>query len=291
MLSEENKHFIGSYIILAHEISHSVHYKKRSDSITYPNWFIAMWRKVIGEQRRLFEERINSLRGSCQNCPISDYLYNFINNTHINIREFEQNVADLIALLIGGPTTCLALIDQFLNCSPDIRYLTLRPSFLHGYCFQNNLTSDSSLFENEILKMHEGWLKYLPTFETVNNLRCPEIGSEITPCFILCNKLGEISGKLFAYYDSNILNEFRTELPSETTLFSSGVNSITSALVKNKFSIPHDVNERICSCLVDRKSCTSEDPRHIIHCYYTSYRERMPIDYVTILHSLAYYNV
>jgi len=276
LLSEENKHFLGSLLFLAHEISHAAHFKIKDKGLQ-PNWLVDMWRKVAGDQIDRFSDEISSLAGSCNRCVVWQYL-NFI---LANDEEFRQNVADLIALLIGGPATCFALFD-FLNSAQIGRYLPLRAAFLHGYCSESGLGEYRTLLEIEIMKMKEGWDAYLPLFASF----CPNATS--TPCYDILLRMGARSGKVFAFFESRILEELRTELPTETVIYPPSISTLTSAIVKDKFVIASSDEERICSDLLASKTLPSEDPRNILHCYYKLFRERTAPDYATTLYSLAY---
>ncbi|MFX1521527.1 MAG: hypothetical protein ACFFCD_16590 [Promethearchaeota archaeon] len=284
VLSEENKHFLGAMIILAHELSHATHVKFRNHG-TQPNWFESMWRKIISFQREEFLDRLEEFDDRCKKCSIWNYLSNLLTSTAVNVREFREFVADLLAFLIGGPMTVMSVIDLALDSANVLRYSPLRPAFVLGYCSQLHLEDSFLFIQNAILEMAAGWQEYLP----ISFPFCPFKDDDApTPCYELQLRIGERSGKLFAYYDSKLLSDLRTELPVEKVEFPPGVTSITTAIVKEKFSISGEIEDRICRKLIDKQCCPDEDPRYIMHCYYKLFLEGTKADYSTTLYSLAY---
>lgn len=281
IISEENKHFLGSLQILAHEISHVAHMKIKENGF-FPNWLEYMWRRVLAEQLDKFSERASRLEEACSACPYCKNLCDYLGDGSVNFYEFKQNIADLLALLIGGPTTCYILVDMFLNSS-SLRYDPLRPAFLYGYCLKGKLEEYRSLLKTEIANMAAGMSNYLP----LSVPYCQNLDSDQFPCFDLMKDLGILGGQVFAFYENRVLEELKTELPVENITYPSGVNSLTSALVKHRFEITTEVESRINERLKARTICTKEDPRHILHCYYLLFRKGSPPDYVTTLYSLA----
>jgi len=255
----------------------------KENSIT-PNWFDRMWRILMGFQQDRFSDKVRDLKDNCRNCYVWRYLDDLVWDYDWNSYMLSQFVADLLALLIGGPSTCFALIDMFLNSCKKGRYFPDRPSFLLGYCSQSNLGEYASTLQTEIMKMMEGWYNYLP----ISVPLCPYLEEEESPCYSLLLEIGERSGRVFSYFESEVLRELMTELPTEKVVYPSGVNSITSALIKERFSITREIEERICSRLRARETCPEEDLRHFLHCYYKTFREGMVPDYATSLYSLAY---
>lgn len=107
-MSEEQKYFVGTYLILAHELAHSIIIKPdltSSTGLTYTSWY--------------FNLREGALKGT------KNYLKNFIKGKDCKgcvfcpatfaIKEiepmFDQYLCDLIAFKIAGPNTLHALLD------------------------------------------------------------------------------------------------------------------------------------------------------------------------------------
>ena len=282
VLSEENKHFLGALQILAHEVSHVAHCKIK-DNRFFPNWLESMWRKVSRGQLDAYGQAVLDLEAGCSGCLFCKNLCTYLGNEKNNFEEFQQNVADLIALLIAGPTSCFVLIDMFLN-SFRLRYVPLRPAFLYGYCLQSHLDENRIIMRTEISKMTEGFLNYLPLCIP----SCPNLNSDTIPCFQLMLDIGVLGGQLFAFSERKILEEMKTELPTESVSYPPDVNSLTSALVKDRFEINSDIESRISEALRNRQTCVTEDPRHILHTYYLRFRNGSTPDYASTLYSLAH---
>jgi len=290
-LTEEGKNFLGSYLLLAHEISHSSHYKVHENEKMWPRWFEILWDDIFNEDQNMFGREVEGLRYDCNNCYLYHYLYSFIFGEAFYAHEFEQCVADLVAFLIGGPATCLALVD-ILNTTPIGRHMPIRPAFLKGFFSEKGESFCSNLLESELSEMRGNWASHIENLATV--LRAPCIEREEDPrsiCFDLFRTVGQFSGRIFGHNDDILFRDGQTqdlELPIDPSSPPDGVNSITSSLVKNKFHILPEVEERIRGKLQRRIVCLDEDPRNILHCYYILHREGKTPDYAVTLFSLAF---
>jgi hypothetical protein len=100
--------------------------------------------------------------------------------------------------------------------------------------------------------------------------------------------IGLLGGQIFSLFENKVLEELKTDLPSEEVTYPKGVNSITSALVKDRFTIDPSIQSRIVDELRSKRICVTEDPRHILHCYYILFRNRSSPDYVPTLYSLTH---
>lgn len=295
-LTEEGKNFLGCYLFLAHEIGHSTHYsidRLRAEKNRWPKWFDKIWDDVFNHetlgQNAKFGQEVNRLSSRCSGCRIYSRLCKYLRSADVNSQEYEQCVADLIAYLIGGPSTVFALID-FLNRKPKIRDIPVRPAFLSGYFFQKRQNSFSDLIDAEISKMRNDWILHVQDEEGYYNAHCVVRGNSPTSCFDLFKRIAHYGGQFFASDDVVLFRDGQNQelnLPFDVKALPRDVNSLTSALVKEKFNISKTTEERIKSNLESRTPLHDEDPRNILHCFYLLHREGKTPDYATTLFSLV----
>ncbi len=277
VLSEENKHFLGSLLILAHEAAHTTQIIIQSKDVRPPNWLIEIVGLVHGNLVNNSKSLVEEVAEKCKGCYVTKWLKDQmnVNNYFYTIVE---NLADLLALYIGGPTTSLALIDIVVNQATVKRYFPNRPAFLLGYCEGRGMQEKAELSQ-EISKMREGWKSCLQ----INYPRC----KQECDCYTLMLKIGEYTGKVFAEFETYVLTELGSDRQTKR-IFPREATSLTQGLVKEKFLITDDDEQRITETLNRLKICPEEDPRHIIHCYYRTFRKGQPLDFATVLCSLAY---
>lgn len=293
LISEEQKHFLGSYILLAHEISHMVHFKLSNNGDLFPFWFKLIWEKTYKNQLTEFKKEIDNLQKD-YNCDLNCQYYKCLNtyfyDTSSNCLELQQFIADIIAYLIGGPATCYFLIDSFLNAG-TIRYLPLRPAFLQGFFARKEERTIVELLDSEIINMKENWKIYFNRENVKFGASC--INCNVDPherCFDLFRRLGLKCGIAFAKEDERILGMKSAEWPKlELPITYTGKDSLISSLIQNKFSISEEEEQEITENLNNRRFCVNIDPRKILHCYYMIHRRgETPPDYTTTLFSLAF---
>jgi hypothetical protein len=284
VLSEENKHFLGSLLVLAHEIAHTTHVNIDDQESFYPKWFDSAWRKVAGAQIYNFEKKVADLANECPDCYVSLWLSTFM-QPDFNAQIFREDIADLVAFLIGGPTTTLVACDLALSRARKERYFPYRLSFLLGYSKQKNLPEFKQYemeLRSEIMKITTGWGKCL----SINYPECTDCKNP-EKCYQLMLNIGMFGGDTFARVEASILEDLRDDKQTHHVL-NENAKSIVEGLVKEKFEISDNDERRIIDRLGKMELCTEEDPKHIIHCYYRAFRQGHPLDFATVLCSLAY---
>ncbi|MDH5266279.1 MAG: hypothetical protein OEW62_01220 [Candidatus Bathyarchaeota archaeon] len=290
-ISEEGKHFLGTYLLLAHEISHAIHYKWDGAlrSFRCPSWFATIWREILGRQLTLFPPLLEQLKESCSECHYYDYLFTYMYDLRENSEMFRQFVADLLACLIGGPTTCYSLIDMFLNANPELRHIPLRPAFICGYFQQKHELAASAVLENEISDMQNKWTPHIQRIQSLVRSSCILDGADPSRmCFPIFMEMGRHAGHVFADCDEQLVDLYRMlEFPIEPPSVPEEFDSISSMLVRDRFDISAQEEAEIECKLKNRTICSDYDPRKILHCYYISHRKGQTPDYAATLASLA----
>lgn len=106
-MSEEQKYFAGSYLILSHELGHAVLLKPnwKAWEDPYPDWLKILWYFI----KENLEKKKGKFSGEqCAKCgfrPENAYKSEEMKKC------FEDYLADLIAFRVGGVNTCHALLD------------------------------------------------------------------------------------------------------------------------------------------------------------------------------------
>jgi hypothetical protein len=288
-ISEEGKHFLGSYLILAHEMAHASHHKWDGDStpprFRSPIWFRLIWDRIFTVQKPFFGERLEELEERCSSCEFFGNLCSHLLDADDNSFMFSQYFADLLAFMIGGPATFYSLTDMFLNSAAKFRYDPLRAAFLQGFFSEINDSSTASLFEREISWERSNWKSHVGSIRPI--ISCIE--NEADPsrlCFEFFEKIGFNAGRIFADCDKGLVNVPMIEIPASPP-FPTGVDSITSLIVRDRFRISEEEEARIKENLTRQIACVDEDPRKILHCYYMLHRSGNTPEYATTLSSLA----
>lgn len=285
LLSEENKHFLGSLLILAHEASHASHYIISSNDCLLPRWVVETWNSLYDYQKHTFNDKIEQLQKDCSDNDCyclkhMRWLYSNSANEGFSSEEFRQHIADLIALLIAGPMSSCVLSDTLLKAVDSQRNFPLRIAFLLGYCLEKKI-SYTNILEREIFSLQELWEKNLNNY----NPYCPKI-KDPSFCFQILVDIGIQSGVFFAKNEVELFKKGNIESLDIPNIKHG--DSIISSIIRDPFKIEKQDEDRICSALLSLEPCPNEDPRSILHCAYTLYRKGTAVSYATVLFSLAY---
>ncbi len=246
-ISEEGKNFLGLYLVLPHELAHMCHIKLGRENLN-ANWF-----------KRIFQElgprlRFHDSTGAAVDIPDTRWIV-----------MFQQFIADILGLMIGGITT--------LHLYNDLMFIDscqyLRNCFLYGYFSSiGDPVTDSIRSEIEIL---ENRRRFFPeTNMQWDNLR----------------QFGISLGSRFRELTQNLVNNEsrdQLDLPSNTTTG----NDLISHLVKQRFHITIEEENELCNSLQRGKIVNDVDPAKILHAFYRNFRLNRPNNYSATLFSLA----
>ena len=103
-MSEEQKYFLGTYLTLAHEFGHAAIVGKNRN-LDLPRWFRLLYVYALARVKN-YVEKDEKCR-HCKKCQVHAVKY----ENEFYFRTFEDFVADLFALRIGGVNTIHTLLD------------------------------------------------------------------------------------------------------------------------------------------------------------------------------------
>lgn len=293
-LSEDGKYFPGAFLLLAHEACHSAMFKVAPSGIVRQcGWASQLWTDY-SDLCRDSEPLRDSILGysSCADCEYLSFI-ECVHSQEQNIHYFQQCVADVLALEIGGICTLLSLVD--LAPYPETLF---RVAFVLGYCEVDKTYIDEIRAEEKSLYAMLARKKG----ETCNRGN-PEL------CLNYLSQFGKKAGLAFGQRNKSIISD---NLPSYSAKSASppfvefdkvcphlfdlqclqnpccqSRPSITSHLVRKffKYSFDGDLGQQLSSGL-----CAPEgtDPRLILHVFYKLYRWGRTPSYSATLHSLAF---
>lgn len=258
-LSEEGKYFPGTYLFLAHEAAHgaisTVHEKVCEPS----GWWKLLW--------------FNFYNSTCS--------FPYLSDTQRSQEIFEECVADVLAMYVGGITTSYALSDF----APYSFTQLARLSFVAGYF------DDSQILRPLLSKEVRRVLDTIPKGKARDRL------------VRIMRKAGA-STRLF---QSNFVPTLQTMYPNEYALknfwwkeLDLGKPLISDLLAepslmarilrdKTVFKPSDDVVSRTRTSLSKGNPVEDVEPRTILHAYYHLFRDNnAPPSYSTTLYSLCY---
>lgn len=287
-LSEEGKYFLGSYLSLAHESAHAAILKIEQYAVLWQRWMQILW-IIFSESLRAKMQRglryyVEETR--CSKCPINAFLGALITETQ-NKYIFEQCLADIIAVKIGGICTANLLADFY-----PTEDTLFRIAFLAGYFIDK-----PELFQ-ELLEETCGL-----GYKFIEYLREPELcGNQEKPpfCLGLVISTAEESGKAIANQDRSLIKEIATTggLSYETCARYLDLMPLSKGTVDTRvlehilqdegvFSITNEKGKEILAKLERGIPCFQEDSRYVLHVYYKFLRSGKDPSYTATLQSLA----
>jgi hypothetical protein len=299
-MSEEAKYFVGSYLVLAHEFSHSI-MSVKPDLIkkdVYPKWFKTITKEICNRTHRILE---TNKRDCCKFCHIYKNLYaeDYEERYLLLERNYKkvfclELLADIIAYWIAGKNYVHEFIDTFFQrvSTPNIELLLRVVSTLEYLKIVDENITNLEITVNKFVDAYEYY-----NSEVLNEIYGDEEGikEEDYKCPVFQECVSRICGdwartiNKFDKYDTDYLNEEPEEYTTPQHL---EVNeSFFKTIIKDEFRIEEEENDKIISALKEGRPIPEKDPRHIMHCYYEAYKqsdgENRP-NYAATIYSLAF---
>lgn len=297
-MSEEQKYFVGSYLALAHEFGHATIYANKDIF-----WVLANW--AIGDSIVPHLTSVSKLRGDlklkqffdsvqeCERCIVYPTPLTVSEKITLYLDFFEDFLADLIAIHIGGLNTAEIFIDEIfryliyrINGGPQPEFTLndrsiVRMSGMLSYLNQIKIKNLSekrldSRFKN-LIKTSQEFLNLAVRID--NNLDVDKTTMLTDVCTNCILKIGKLWGIMVGKIDQNAQERFD--------------ESIFSVFVKDNmfFNLNKNTENRIVRSLLDGVPCPQEDPRYILHAYHEAYKRskgtKRP-NYAATIHSLAF---
>jgi len=289
-MSEEQKYFVGSYLVLAHEFGHAAIHANLSSSWAIANNVIGKsiipHLTLLSEFRKDLEfpqEQFFKSIQVCEKCP--NYLTpsTFGEKLPAHLGYFNEFLADLVSLQIGGLNTAEVFFDEIFRLSkveneriksPNLEAI-LRLSGILSYL--NQIASkrwDKQRLEirlKSLVKLDQEALNFL-LGDTFDKKMC-------RMCANCVLKMGELWGSELAR-----LNQVVQDVSGR---------SIFRLFVKENmfFRIDKRTEKRIVDSLLSGTPCPQEDPRYILHAYHEAYKQsggKKRPNYAATIHSLAF---
>lgn len=273
-MSEEQKYFVGTYMLLAHEFGHSMLINKKWDDygnrykIDYPYWE----KKLLKKCSKALTDIEYIQPEKCKYCGWFAVL------TDNLIYSLNEILADIIAYKLNGKNYLHSFIDQFRG---NLNYLSYGYGNLYFLLDLLRIT----VLHNYIYRQRKNTSNYLNT-KITNMLR---INDKIfTERYLYCCREGFIGcifgiskkwAKIIINYDEK---GFYFQTDEEYFKFSS---------VIDEYEITKGKESHIIDSLYNGEICTNEDPRDILHCYYEAYKgsvDKVRPNYSATIFSLAY---
>lgn len=318
-MSEEQKYFVGAYMILAHELGHAPTVKLWK-GLNYAKTNISLWIKLLFSE--IYNKTMSVLwkrrRINCDECALwRRYALKI---------ELEQCIADVLGSKVAGPNMGHALLDTTFGTSNEsdlIRILTFRsymiasgvvdstlnlriedlknrvnenlncPSFFE--CVEEIGNSWASLINDFDLRFPQIFTEQLDTNDNIVNLLdlCPEAP------VIDINIIGS-RGNWTNLHDicAAIADDRGLKLNCNQICINRSLESLFSCFVVDEFDEDNIkangkkiTTDNIKDSLLKGVLCPEIDPRYILHAYYECYKESKGMerpDYAATIHSLVF---
>lgn len=271
-MSEEQKYFVGTYLILAHELAHSIIIERSLPlplGYNYTRWYFTLQEGALEGTKNYLKNFIRekhckgcSFYRMCPFCP-SKFDPEPIRPI------FEQYICDLIAFKIAGPNTLHALLDITISSNIySILDMILRIISILAY-LHSEPTNIHNITTKDITPVLDRLISLLSSFKGKINNRCLR-------CWV---DIGNFWGRTTYKFDKQTYRKL-----SHTN------NALFSDIIKENFVISKNTS-MIKNFLLKGKPCTGKDPRYILHAYYEAYRQSKGKDrpnYAATIYSLAF---
>lgn len=299
-MSEEQKYFLGTYLALAHEFGHAtIHDHAR----IFRNLFQIAFRYSVGPyltsvtrfRRNLeLEDLLYSVERcrKCTFCPTPLTSEKF--ELYLDI--FEDFMADLIAIHIGGLNTAEELLNEIFRYIifqiqdrngrkvPQIIFTErslIRMSGILSYLdqigFDSTLRQGLRFRFKKLIKKSQDYLDIVREVEETLDVKETLALSNV--CVNCLLEIGELWGRQIGELDKE-----SRELIEK---------SIFTLFIKEDmfFSIDKKTENRIVKSLLSGTPCPQEYPRHILHAYYEAYKQssgKKRPNYAATVHSIVF---
>jgi hypothetical protein len=305
-MSEEQKYFVGAYMLIAHELGHSPMvelHKNDVDARTYtPSWMLLLFDIISTSTQAVTSRYRNS---SCGTCTLT--------NRYVLKNEFEQCIADILGMMVAGPNIGHALLDTIYGAS-DVKDL-IRLTTLYSYSSFSPFGVDRTLidriddlgdrvndsvncpnFFDCVSEIGSYWAnlindfdqRFPEIFEDEMNSRTSSVNDLISLCpmspildleIIEIIRRSQSWSNLYQICSAIASNEGRV-LQCNRICEGSSSDSLFSHFIDDKFDVNNIEVEGenisvddIKNYLTERIPCTEVDPRYILHAYYECYKE------------------
>jgi len=300
-MSEEQKYFMGSYLYLAHEVSHGAIYEHPESFLEIVEYVLRTTDKDMVEyQTNLlnFSEETKKIAAlkKCCDCEYSyilqkatvkidklDYEYPVKNIIYSCKDILEEVLADLIAIKIGGIHTLTATFNEIC----DLFYTLLRyngklvPKLLLGQstvrfygvleylCNTGQKPDTLEKLEHNFKEMLNKTKNHIEQ----NSEELMLIEKVCKPCLI---KLGKTWGEKIAELDKYTISETG--------------KSVFSKFVRDDkfFEYTDDEVTSVRDKIVNGETVPTEDPRLILHAYYDALTNGLYPNFTATLYSIIY---
>lgn len=258
-ICEEQKYYLGSYLIMAHEFGHAA-IASDSKYTRPPRWFIYLYRATIRETISFYQNRKNFKQ--CYRCSLCSEtipeMSNWQNELYrrFYLETFEDFVADIVAYEIGGLNTMNVLLDFapgvnvcYVRAYGLLTYLWLRKEMSPGLI---HLVNRLRATRRELKASRPRHVKY-------------------ARCFDCWRQLGSVWGQTVYRFEGEVLQK------------------ALSRIVKSRFKEIYDVDEakEIERKLVAGIPVCDVDPRLILNEYYGLLRANREPNYSSTMYSLV----
>lgn len=258
-LPEASKYSISSYLLLAHEISHTPFWSFENRKWVTKKEYEELKRSVCLRIMMRIEENKSSVHGDCKSCD-SGFL-----DLKDHISELADEVlADFIALKIGGAKTIEALLNEFPLMEDRVGLPIMTFEILvRAYAAQIYMSTFPRKYRQlDTLRMRLiGVDRHLGKYAKTEH----------------CKKCASFLGK-----------EMGKEIAGIEKTSPTSINQFID--LRRVFKMSSVDERKMISCLKKREACPQADPRQILHCYFlisqSAGEERAPFS--VTLQSLAH---
>lgn len=251
-MSEEQKYFLGTYLALAHEFGHAAIVGGRPIA-DLPVWYKVLYARAMQRTKKYLSKYRKSR--TCRDCEMKSFEDPALNLFHR--KTFEDFIADVFALRIGGVNTALTLLDL----APSTDMSIIRSSALLRYMADEGF-SDSIIdpLKGRVRDIRKSLKALLPP-------TIPDVG-----CIQCWSRLGEIwASSVRQFIEFFSLDPISANISKE---FDHNYRSVNKEYVKK--------------ALVDGEALADVDPRAILSVYYDLVSENKRPNYSATVYSIVY---